>query len=376
MCGLRKALALLLVVWQPVQGGQWDWSPSVWHGGQWWRKHYETDYWCLVTQDGELLHEEDVGGTRPGLSKAVTAVLEMHGPPERWDKTASGLRWPEQGQKDPVVEALLQLQEALGMKNRWDSRSFRSQLRRNIRRLCERERMPVPQWWEGGDLSTHQCKMRGHQFVNELLDAKLKAATGGQDSGGAPSQAAGPGPPPQATGLPAQGTASGLPAEGSDQQRDGLSAAQAITYMMQNMSDDLSVMHPGIQDEVRAAFGSPRMPVLLREAGGGSPAQGEEQEAQPWPVKGPESVSSASSFSTPRVERRTKSEPPRSPRHDLAEMDALQKAPRPRRHWRPCCLQAPRLPRQSWRQRAPGFPRRRRLHKPARAQTCQLPGQI
>ena len=208
------------------------------------------------------------------------------------------------------------------MKNRWDSRSFRSQLRRNIRRLCERERIPVPQWWEGGDLSTHQYKMRAHQFVNELLDAKLKAATGGQDSGGAPSQAAGPRPPPQATGLPAQGTASGLPAEGSDQQRDGLSAAQAITYMMQNMLDDLSVMRPGIHDEVRAAFGSPRMPVLLREAGGGSPAQGGEQEAQPWPVKGPESVSSASSFSTPRVERRTKSEPPRSPRHDLAEMDA------------------------------------------------------
>ena len=95
-------------------------------------------------------------------------------------------RWPEQGQKDPVVEALLQLQKALGMKNRWDSRSFRSQLRRNIRRLCERERIPVPQWWEGGDLSTHQYKMRAHQFVNELLDAKLKAATGGQDSGAHP----------------------------------------------------------------------------------------------------------------------------------------------------------------------------------------------
>ena len=81
------------------------------------------------------------------------------------------------------------------------------------------------------------------------------------------------------------------------------------------MLDDLAVMHPGIQDEVRAAFGSPRMPA----APNGSselPAQGN------GGPNGPDSESSSSSSSSPAVDPRlTRSEHPNSPRR-LPEEEA------------------------------------------------------
>ena len=120
-------------------------------------------------------------------------------------------------------------------------------------------------------------------LVNVVLDPKLSAVGAGRGSGH-PSQAAGPRTPRPAKGLPAQATAA---------QSSELSAAQAITYMMQNMLDDFSVMHAGIQDEVRAAFGSQRMP---------SAAQDGENTAG---SKAERSRSSASSSSTPRATRQT-----------------------------------------------------------------------
>ena len=76
MCGLQKALVLLLSLFLPVLCGRWDWSESVWYRGSWWRKHFETDYWCLVTADGELAYQSDVDwfgtwGMHPGLNKAT-----------------------------------------------------------------------------------------------------------------------------------------------------------------------------------------------------------------------------------------------------------------------------------------------------------------
>ena len=101
------------------------------------------------------------------------------------------------------------------------------------------------------------------------------------------------------------------PAQGPSAQSNESSAAQTQSlYMMPNMLDDLSVRNPGIQEEVRVAFGSPRVPYVLREAADlaeRSPAQG-----------GAGSVSSASSFSERRL---TKSEPARSPRQATPEQE-------------------------------------------------------
>ena len=74
--------------------------------------------------------------------------------------------------------------------------------------------------------------MKAHQFTNEILNRKLNNL--------------GTGP---VTGLPAQGT---------DDTPDhspgaGPSTARTIVHMMQNMLDDLNVMHPGLRDDVRAA---------------------------------------------------------------------------------------------------------------------------
>ena len=51
---------------------------------------------------------------------------------------------PAQGTGDEIIDALITLQEKLGMPNRWDKKSFRAQLRRTIRRLCDREGIPYP----------------------------------------------------------------------------------------------------------------------------------------------------------------------------------------------------------------------------------------
>ena len=203
MCGLTKALALLVLLFDLVKGGQWDWSPSIWWGGQWWRKHYDTELWCVVTENGELMHAGDLewyeswGWDTPWPEQGRHSRATGGEAEEQACSPCGPQGLPAKGKGNEIIQALLQLQDALGMKNRWDSRSFRAQLRRTLRRLCEREKIPLPPWWEGGDLTTHQYKMRAHQFVNDLLDAKLRGV-GGDGVTGEASQAAGPRTPRQA----------------------------------------------------------------------------------------------------------------------------------------------------------------------------------
>eukprot|EP00435_Cladocopium_sp_Y103_P012394 s500_g3.t1 len=307
MCGLQKAWVLLLSLFLPVLCGRWDWSESVWYRGSWWRKHYETDYWCLVTADGELEYQSDVdwfeswgfdapwpeqGHRRPrrtGCRLTPAADADDHGFVHSPGATSSagppgGL--PAQGTGNDLTDALLKLQELLGMKNRWDTHSFRSQLKRTIKRLCEREGIPKPDWWEGSQLSTHQYKMKAHQFTNDLLNRKLNNL--------------GTGP---VTGLPAQGTGD-TPHHSPDPSTPGgagPSTAQTIVYMMQNMLDDLNVMHPGVREEVRAAFGSPRLPTAELPSNNNPNGTGDGSPT--------EASNSSSSSGSLHVERQTKSEP-------------------------------------------------------------------
>ena len=48
------------------------------------------------------------------------------------------------------------------------------------------------------------------------------------------------------------------PANGANE--IGPSAARMAYHLLENMLDDLDKRHPGVRDEVRQAFGSPRMP--------------------------------------------------------------------------------------------------------------------
>ena len=56
--------------------GRWGWSESVWYLGNWWGKHFESDYWCLVTDSGELMYQDDA---------------------DWFDSWGYDLPWPEQG---------------------------------------------------------------------------------------------------------------------------------------------------------------------------------------------------------------------------------------------------------------------------------------
>ena len=359
MLGLHKAFCVLLLCLPLVTCARWDWSESVFHLGNWWRKHFDTDYWCLVDGDGELMHDEDVDwyvshgydlpwpeqgcrryrgrkaprtchdgdGNTPGASSSTTpwcGASSASGPP-------GGL--PAQGSGDSLIDALQHLQELLVVKNRWDTHSFRSQLRRTIRRLCIRENITCPDWYEGTGLSTHQYKMKAHQFTTEILNRKLGKLNTGPVTG-LPAQGSGvtPGTTPAATppGTP-RGADPDAPS-GSGLAGGGPSAAQMVVYMMENMLDDLDVMHPGVRDEVRQRFGSPRFPGTIEVPGHagdaaaetpgpeGLPAQGSTANNQTMPDA--ESTSSSETESLQADPRRTKSEPPRSPPRNVS-MEAV-----------------------------------------------------
>ena len=100
--------------------------------------------------------------------------------------------------------------------------------------------------------------MKAHQFTIQILNQKLDRLNTGPVTG-LPAQGTGstPGSTPATTPM---GTPAATP-RGANHTQAGPSPTQTIIYMMQNVLDDLSVLHPGIQGEVRAAFWSPRMPT-------------------------------------------------------------------------------------------------------------------
>ncbi len=361
-----------------------DWSDPVWHNGSLWRKHFETDYWVQVDPNGDLLHEEDVDWflwsgfdlppkppirltpKRPGPytrhGKMETIPEEPANTPgaaSSGDPIGGESSLPAQGSAVSELQAALcNLQKCLQMSNRWDSRSFRAQLKRTIRRLCFREKIDLPVWWDNVGLSTHQYKFKCHDFVNELLNARLVQA-GAQAVSGLPENGTGAEPTsptdteeeeekkeedkqePAAPTAPAEpiqpsGPGTGLPANGTDLQ--GPSAVRMAFHILENMLGDMENRHPGLRDEVYKIYGSPRLPVPSQETPAaaastgpttgvptippldlqGLPASGNNSNANPsspMQVTSPGSTSSSTHFASDN--RKVKSEPPQSPRQDL-----------------------------------------------------------
>ena len=204
MAGLQKAFFWLV---QLLLTAAVDWTEPVHYAGAMWRKHLGTDYWVMVDPNGDLLHEEDIdwflwhgwdlpprppmrltprrGGpyTRHGNRMAtipeepVGAASSSSGggnPLPANGNTGGGDSLPAKGSVEELQQALCQLQACLSMQSdRFDSRSFRAQLKRTIRRLCERRGIALPEWWDHPGLSTHQYKFKCHEFINDLLNANL-----------------------------------------------------------------------------------------------------------------------------------------------------------------------------------------------------------
>ena len=85
---------------------------------------------------------------------AYTPGAASSGEPE---PSGGGSPLPAQGSVAQLRSALCNLQKCLQMSNGWDTRSFRSQLKRTIKRLCDKEKTDLPEWWDLG-LNTHQFK--------------------------------------------------------------------------------------------------------------------------------------------------------------------------------------------------------------------------
>ena len=142
---------------------------------------------------------------------------------------------------------------------------------------------------------------------------------------------------PGPAGLPANGTST------SDLQ--GPSAARMAYHLLENMLDDLDKRHPGVRDEVRQAFGSPRMPPPAAGAAAAAAAatsatpsgptvppldlqglqpNGQEEAKPTTPTHMDDSPAASSSSSTHFAQdpRKVKSEPPASPRDVEMEENA------------------------------------------------------
>ena len=165
--------------------------------------------------NGDLVHEEDIdwflwsGYDLPPkppirLTPKRTGPYTRHGslqtilegPADTPGAASSGepiggrSSLPAQGSVSELQDALCNLQKCLQMSNRWDSRSFRSQLKSTIKKLCSREKISLPEWWDNVGLSTHQYKFKCHEFVNELLNTRLVQA-GAQAVSGLPENGTG-----------------------------------------------------------------------------------------------------------------------------------------------------------------------------------------
>ena len=198
--------------------------------------------------------------------------------------------------------------------SRYDSRGWRSAVRRQVKKLCRTYNLQFPKWLDGEGLTIKQFKQRSRWFIEDfmvqrtlgsvLTEADSKDPTpppSGDDTthddGETTDMPTTPQDPPSPPdGLPEQGTATL-----NDTARP--STARMITHMLSNMVDDLEVLHPGVKEEVKQSMcegpASSGLPVQGRPACGVN-------DNDSSPVEDP---------------RQAKSDPPPSPRPMDVDME-------------------------------------------------------
>ena len=288
----------------------------VWWRNQWWMEETETGWYVPCSRDGEWVFDDHMGWLSlddwedeflpmPGAAIPQPAVLQpnkRHRPsmptipeePGRSSSSASGLPGggsgasglPAEGRNANNMEQCLQmLGSYLERKKRFDNRGYRSQIRRQLRRLLDDNDIHYPDWLDDHTQPVNEWRDRAFKEIQSIKKTgKLTTQTG-------PSTGQ-TGPVPVSP-APVSGGASGLPAEGT-----GLSA---IWQVQQQMT--------GLQRQLSAALAQLQTPPE-------TPREKEKEKEQP--------TSPSSDMEVEAVDpRKTVSEPPRSPR-PMVEEQSLQ----------------------------------------------------
>eukprot|EP00435_Cladocopium_sp_Y103_P072095 s298_g39.t1 len=260
---------------------------------------------------------------------------------------------------DRLMEALNSVSQMLSEEQpekKYEKKGFRSAIRRQLKKLCNRYQLRYPPWLDGSDLTVKQYKLRVRWFIEDFMlqqahhaqtpqspqgDGLGKACTppasprddkpqsgvstptgagspigSDDDSSSSSSESSGRCRPPQApttgagTEAPATGaTPTGEPCEppATEPPATGeatVSSARVIGHLMENLLDNIEALHPGVREEVQENIcGAPVAPE------------------QGWPEEGQAASSSSLGTAGPAGDpRATKSEPPCSPRP--MEMDS------------------------------------------------------
>ena len=197
-----------------------------------------------------------------------------------------------------------------------------------MKKLCNRYQLRYPPWLDGNDLTVKQYKMRVRWFIEDFMlqqaqhaqppqspdgDGLGKASTppnsprdgkpqsgvstptgagspiGSDDDSSSSSSESSGRPPSAAAGRPCE------PEPAAGAAGDPPSSAAVIGHMMDNLLDNMEVLHPGVREEVQQTICAPH------EEG--------------WPAEGPAIPSPSLGTAGPaRDPREVKSEPPQSPR--------------------------------------------------------------
>ena len=215
---------------------------------------------------------------KPGRSSSSASGLPGGG------SGASGL--PAEGRNANNMEQCLQmLGSYLERKKRFDNRGYRSQVRRQLRRLLDDNDIHYPDWLDDHTQPVNEWRDRAFKEIQSIKKTcKLTTETG---------RSTGETGPVPVSPAPVSGGASGLPAEGT-----GLSA---IWQVQQQMT--------GLQSQLSAALAQLQTPPEI-------PREKEKEKEEP--------TSPSSDMEVEAVDpRKTVSEPPRSPR-PMGEEQSLQ----------------------------------------------------
>ena len=120
------------------------------------------------------------GGSSSGPSNAWHGEAWNNG---GWENDWHESAWPGEGQTR--VERLLdEVEKLLGRNARFDTRSFRSHVRRKLRRLLQREGYAIPGWLEEqGAMSVMEFKKRCAHLTKKVLNRALDRMEQGLDNG-------------------------------------------------------------------------------------------------------------------------------------------------------------------------------------------------
>ena len=207
--------------------------------------------------------------------RGLSAVVEQ----DDHDPTASSSSNPGGAFEGQANAILQQLEGLLQRKARFDDRSFRSQLRRNLRRLCVREGIEAPNWLDDTGLPVDEMKRRCRRMTRGIIQQQLEREDDGPENG-QPGHAATPAISPMVS------------PRGASTPAETVSAARMVGHILVDVLDNLRVLYPEAFPTGTSAPEATAPPQPPPEATGAQPPPPEATGAQPPP---PEAVGTQAS---------------------------------------------------------------------------------